>query len=140
VKALTVHQGWASAIFESGKNIENRSWRTDYRGTLLIHAGKSKASISVSRQFHEKLGIQFPGILEFGAVLGTVQLVDCVASHSSDWAMPGYWHWVLENPQKLSSPLSCNGKEWLWVPQPLDYSKILCLLDEGSPNVLERAS
>jgi hypothetical protein len=29
---------WWSWILEGGKDIENRSWSTDYRGTILVHA------------------------------------------------------------------------------------------------------
>lgn len=39
IKALTIRQPWAHAIFHLGKDVENRSWRTRYRGPLLIHAG-----------------------------------------------------------------------------------------------------
>jgi hypothetical protein len=38
VKALTIRQPWAYAILRLGKDVENRSWRTHYRGPLLIHA------------------------------------------------------------------------------------------------------
>lgn len=39
--ALTVKQPWASAIMAGLKRVENRTWRTDYRGPLAIHAGSS---------------------------------------------------------------------------------------------------
>lgn len=38
-KGLTFIQPWASAIAFAGKDIENRTWRTHYRGPLAIHAG-----------------------------------------------------------------------------------------------------
>jgi ASCH domain len=38
---LTVRQPWAWAIIHGGKDVENRSWRTKYRGPLLIHAGSA---------------------------------------------------------------------------------------------------
>ena len=41
VKALTVRQPWAWATIYGGKDVENRRWRTAYRGPLLIHAGKN---------------------------------------------------------------------------------------------------
>ncbi len=40
MKALTLHQPWASLIACGRKRIETRSWKTDYRGPLAIHAGK----------------------------------------------------------------------------------------------------
>lgn len=39
--ALTVLQPWASLIALDEKQFETRSWSTPYRGTLVIHAGKS---------------------------------------------------------------------------------------------------
>jgi hypothetical protein len=41
VKALTIRQPWAWATIYGGKDVENRRWRTAYRGPLLIHAGKN---------------------------------------------------------------------------------------------------
>jgi hypothetical protein len=42
VKCLTVCQPWAWAIVHGRKHVENRTWATDYRGPLLIHAGGSR--------------------------------------------------------------------------------------------------
>jgi hypothetical protein len=39
VKVLTLHQPWASLIAVGVKTIETRSWSTQYRGPLAIHAG-----------------------------------------------------------------------------------------------------
>ncbi len=41
MRALTLHQPWASLIALGVKTIETRSWSTSYRGPLAIHAGKS---------------------------------------------------------------------------------------------------
>lgn len=38
-KGLTFVQPWATAVAFAGKDIENRSWRTHYRGPLAVHAG-----------------------------------------------------------------------------------------------------
>lgn len=40
MKALTLHQPWASLISGGQKWIETRSWKTEYRGELAIHAAK----------------------------------------------------------------------------------------------------
>lgn len=37
--ALSIKQPWAWLICHGFKDVENRSWATRYRGTLLIHAG-----------------------------------------------------------------------------------------------------
>lgn len=39
MKAITLHQPWASLIAVGAKRIETRSWSTRYRGPLAIHAG-----------------------------------------------------------------------------------------------------
>ena len=36
VKVLTVKQPWASLIVHGIKDIENRSWKTNFRGRVLI--------------------------------------------------------------------------------------------------------
>lgn len=45
VRALTIHQPWASLVAAGVKTIETRSWRTDWRGTLLIHAGAHRPPV-----------------------------------------------------------------------------------------------
>jgi hypothetical protein len=32
LKALTIHQPWAWATINAGKDVENRRWKTTYRG------------------------------------------------------------------------------------------------------------
>jgi hypothetical protein len=39
VKTLSVRQPWAWLLVQGIKTVENRTWRTNYRGPLLIHAG-----------------------------------------------------------------------------------------------------
>lgn len=40
MKAVTLHQPWASLMAMGLKTNETRSWFTRYRGTIAIHAGK----------------------------------------------------------------------------------------------------
>lgn len=41
MKAITLHQPWATLMALGAKRIETRSWPTHYRGPLAIHAGKT---------------------------------------------------------------------------------------------------
>ena len=41
MKVLTIKEPWATLIIEGYKKYEFRSWKTNYRGKILIHAGKS---------------------------------------------------------------------------------------------------
>jgi ASCH domain len=36
---LTIRNPWCWAILHGGKTVENRSWKTSYRGPILLHAG-----------------------------------------------------------------------------------------------------
>ncbi len=40
MKAISLHQPWASLVATGVKTIETRSWSTKYRGPLAIHAAK----------------------------------------------------------------------------------------------------
>ncbi len=42
MKCLSVRQPWASLIIRGTKDVENRTWDTDYRGRLAIHASKRR--------------------------------------------------------------------------------------------------
>ena len=39
MKVITLKQPWATLVAEGIKKYEFRSWRTKYRGKILIHAG-----------------------------------------------------------------------------------------------------
>jgi hypothetical protein len=89
VKALTILQPWASLIALGAKKIETRSWRTDYRGPLAIHASKSYpkyARVQEKKEpFYSALrpgGIYCYPELYCGKVIAVCQLVDCV---QIDW-------------------------------------------------------
>lgn len=38
MKAITIKQPWASLIVVGIKDVENRTWKTNFRGRVLIHA------------------------------------------------------------------------------------------------------
>src|SRR5574343_1234835 len=40
MKAITLHQPWATLVAIGAKRIETRSWSTNYRGPIAIHAAK----------------------------------------------------------------------------------------------------
>lgn len=102
MKALSIWQPWAWAIIHAHKNVENRGWRTNYRGPLLIHASRRKPSLfDMEALDFIYAGGPDPNTLPLGGIVGQVDLVDCVRNHSSPWAAPGQWHWVLARPRPL---------------------------------------
>lgn len=88
MKALSIWQPWASAIALGSKRIETRSWSTNYRGRLAIHAAKSKDTSFLCfamttwywcGALHREMGSEdlLWETLPFGAVVATAELVDC---------------------------------------------------------------
>ena len=121
MKAITVRQPYAWAILSAGKDVENRSWRTHYRGPLLIHAGSG-----YERDPWLPRGIVAPSKadLPFGAILGIVDLVDVVERSRSRWFV-GEYGFVLRRPRLLSSPIYCPGRLSLWTPTPRQIRQVL---------------
>jgi hypothetical protein len=101
VKALSIRQPWAWLIVNGYKDVENRKWRTDFRGWFLVHAGK---------QFDHKgykwvkanSKIKMPAINEFemGGIVGSAEIIDCVTQHNSQWFF-GPYGFVLKNAETL---------------------------------------
>lgn len=111
MKAISLKQPWPWAIFHAGKDIENRTWATEYRGSLLIHA--SKEVDLDGYLFLRTMGLYPPSPqrIDRGVVLGKVKLVDCVPGEGVDsrWGF-GPWCWILEKPGAFIKPLRCRGK------------------------------
>jgi hypothetical protein len=134
MKTITVKQPWASLIVEGIKNIENRTWKTKFRGRILIHAGKNCAfdylmpDGKIISDTTDKLGWHYDNI-PHGSIIGSVEIVDCVINHESIWAekndpillpegmvfIKPIYNWVLENPIKFEHPIeNVKGKLSLW--------------------------
>jgi hypothetical protein len=99
MKALSIKQPWASLIIEGTKKIENRTWKTNYRGRILVHASKN---------WDKEADIR-PNGFDFGCILGEVDIVDCVTFHKSVW-FEGPYGFVLENPFEYERPIPYKGQ------------------------------
>lgn len=83
MRVLSLWQPWASLWVAGEKVIETRSWGTEYRGQIAVHAAKhftveeeALMLIEPFRSALERLG--FTGKrLPTGAILGTVTLTSC---------------------------------------------------------------
>src|SRR5262245_4993891 len=109
MKTLSIKQPWAWLIMAGLKDIENRDWRTHFRGRFAVHAGKYRPSEEELLEIEQHQGVTIPrDKLTYGAVLGTVELVDCVTRHGSQW-FQGSFGFVLRDPRRCD-PIPCNGK------------------------------
>jgi hypothetical protein len=101
VKALSIRQPWAWLIVTGHKDIENRSWRTNYRGPLLIHAGRAIDPSSLGH-IERRYGLRIPAKkLLRGGIIGVVELVDVVREYRGPWFDREGFGWVLTNPHPL---------------------------------------
>lgn len=147
MKTLSIKQPWASLIAHGIKDVENRTWKTNYRGRIYIHAsgkpsfdslpmGLTQAHINeVLKYNHRKYDPLFhdKGLVLaskerwiYSAIIGEVDIIDCVLDHSSLWAERGddlslamgekpIYNWVLGNPVLYDKPiLNVKGKLSLW--------------------------
>jgi hypothetical protein len=109
MKTLSIRQPWAWLIVHGGKDIENRSWNTKYRGRFLVHAAKGMTNEEycdglafAMRVGDIRLLRDFPTAQEMlrGGIIGSVELVDCQDTSKSPWYM-GQKALVLRDPQPL---------------------------------------
>ncbi len=122
MKVLTIKEPWASLIINGYKKYEFRSWKTKYRGKILIHAGMSLEK-DAAKRFSEYN-------LEYykGAIIGEATITDCIlvdtkfneelrkinplvyarSNHVETYA------WKLENIKKYDKPIYIKGKLGLW--------------------------
>lgn len=113
MKAISIQQPWAWAIFHAGKDIENRSWSTSFRGELAVHATR----IQSGWQFPPGIAVPPEQDLVLGSVIGLVEIVDVVNRSCSRW-FTGPRGFVLRNPQLLASPVPCPGNQGIWELPP----------------------
>ncbi|MCU7645600.1 ASCH domain-containing protein [Pseudomonas piscis] len=104
MKALSIRQPWAWLIIHGGKDIENRSWHTKYRGRFLVHAAKgmTRAEYNQASWIAGPLGVNLPRFeaLQRGGIIGSVELVDSVDHSNSPWYM-GQKGFLLCDPMPL---------------------------------------
>lgn len=129
-KVLSVRQPYASLLVSGEKDVENRSRRTNYRGTVLIHASakmhdvflylKKKRRVYPLTPFDEHI-LEVCEMVEtfqdtlLSSVVGSVDIVDCIQDSTSEWAEKGQWHWVCANAKKFEHPIrNVKGKLGIW--------------------------
>lgn len=92
MKALSIKQPWASLIAHGIKDIENRTWKTNFRGRIYIHASAKRAGITIPLLTTEQCNCikdnNWSDSKEevTSAIIGEVDIIDCVINHESIWA------------------------------------------------------
>ncbi len=124
MKVITIKQPYASLIVSGYKEYEFRTWKTNYRGKLLIQASKSVDKKAMKK--FERYNLDYP----IGCIIGICDLVDCIKidddvrcmllkkndvvyhNIATDKSFNGYG-FKLENIKKLD-PIYVSGALGLW--------------------------
>lgn len=132
MRALSWKQPYGSLMLPPFNKIETRTWRTNYRGAVLLCASKVPYSwntvkeISGNKQFNRILDLQHPmrNTLE-GHAFAVGELVECRPMEKKDedqcfvqFHSDLYCH-VYQNVKPIK-PIPFKGKQgWSWVPQDI---------------------
>jgi hypothetical protein len=123
--ALSLRQPWAHAILYFGKTIENRSWGTNYRGRIRIHAAKTWDTDG--EHWLWRHGFAPPPYLHMvgralGGYVGEVTVTDCIPvfpwleKEYAPWAF-GPLCWLLTDPAVYETMIPGRGYPGLYWPE-----------------------
>ncbi len=131
MKAISLLQPWASLVVMGVKTIETRSWATQHRGIILIHASMGKAGNIFAMEKPFKKYIPDFKALPFGAIIGSVTITGLVpVTHTGlpenvmaqltmeekafgDYS-GGRFAWLLADAVKFEQPIPARGMLNVW--------------------------
>ena len=142
MKALSIKQPWAWLICAGYKDIENRNWkigRNPRHGQyssrdianftinmperIYVHASKHHdTSDGLLDYIYRIFDADIPhGMFElipemYGAIIGEVDIIDCVTESKSPWFV-GKYGFVLANPKLYDKPLPYRGQLGFFTPE-----------------------
>lgn len=127
MKVLSIREPYATLIKDNKKRIETRSWKTNYRGELYIHA--SGTNIFEKNKKEELMKMIENRPLNFGYIICKCNLVDCVYMTEEfvndmmrdncqeyicgDYSV-GRYAWILEKIEPLDIPIKAKGQLNIW--------------------------
>ena len=143
MKAITLHQPWASLIAHGVKTIETRSWAPSgiLGERMAIHAGKRversldpETGRAIAALYGPEWWLDVPrGVVVCTALVADVRCVlenDSVLAYLSQSSVPdasqtvpidshgdfgrGRWLWFLRDVQRLKTPVPAVGQMGLW--------------------------
>lgn len=127
MKVLTLQEPWASLIAEKIKVIETRSWHTNYRGQIYIHAGIKKISKNDNLKLYCSTWLK--NGLHYGKIIAKCNIIDCILIDKNfankiknndnkcylcgDFSI-GRYAWILDNIEVLPKKIYAKGQLGLW--------------------------
>lgn len=127
MKVLSLTEPYATLIKNGIKTIETRSWKTNYRGKLYIHASSTKIS-KECKDNKELMSLVNINELNYGNIICSCDIVDCVemtdefiekiqrnrSEYISGVYSKGRYAWILENIEVLEKPIKAKGYLGIW--------------------------
>lgn len=122
MKVITLKQPWATLVAEGYKKYEFRTWKTNYRGEIYIHAGKGIDTEGMKRV--KELNLTYPQ----SKILAKVTISDCIKLtedinkeiikenpliYGNKIDRSGYV-WKIDNVVKLNNDEIVLGKLGIW--------------------------
>ena len=130
MKAISIKYPWSILICSGCKDIENRTWNTNYRGRVFIHESKNiQMNLSDSQISELKKNPFINQIIILGkkkgssAIIGSVDIIDCIVGDKKNgvWAEYGFadnskpiMNWKLSNPILYETPIPAKGALSFW--------------------------
>lgn len=125
MRVISIKEPYASLIMHKYKQIETRSWKTNYRGEIYIHASKSAVTNELLNDEVKRLTSSIT--LNHGHIICKAQLVDCIymddkfveniKQHHQEYSCGRYevgrYAWILTNIEPIS-PIKAKGKLNIW--------------------------
>ena len=127
MKVVSIIEPWASLIKEKVKYIETRSWKTNYRGKLYIHASLKKVPKKDER-INNLITLLKDKDFKYGHIIAEATLVDCIymdedfiskiKNNNQEYICGEYsigrYAWILEDIKELSKPIPAKGSLGIW--------------------------
>lgn len=128
MKAISLIEPYATLIKNNQKKIETRSWKTTYRGELLIHASKTKTPKEWQNN-KELMNLLDAPISSYGQIVCKCKLVDCIKmtkeyidkikvekpiEYFCGIYKEGRYAWVLEDIKPITPSLYAKGNLNIW--------------------------
>jgi len=127
MKVISIIEPWATLIKEGKKCIETRSWKTNYRGEIYIHASAKKIS-KTSPEIQNLLRLIPNATMSYGSIICKANLVDCkymnnefiesIKANQQEYICGiynmGRYAWILRDIKVLDDPIQVKGHLGIW--------------------------
>lgn len=128
MKVISLLEPWASLIKENVKHIETRSWKTNYRGELYIHASKKALTKRELKEYSDRIDLLNDTDFKYGYIIAKCKLVNCkkmdeqliseVKKNKKEYISGEYsvgrYAWYLEDIEPLETPIPAKGSLGIW--------------------------